>query len=185
MTKSLESLKNATMRLIKAWRALEAAQKDLDYKKSEWAREVRSLAPTDAKFIDWCSVELRLTQAQAKELLDRAATLAIVPDVKTWNTHGGFQKLRKLVELPKKEQVAVIEAAKVSGHAISTVLQQRGHVPTSAPVASVLVGPAADAAALAAFIRGVIENGASIVVTREIRALLRRYPAPAALKAVA
>lgn len=185
MTKSNESLKNATLRLIKAFRALEAEQKDLDFRRSQWAREVRALAPSDAKFVDWCGVELGLTQAQAKELLDRAATLAIVPDVKTWNEHGGFQKLRKLVELPKKEQVAVIEAAKVSGYAVSTVIKQRGHAPTAAPVATIAVGPAADAAALAEYIRGLQAANAQIVVTREIRALLRRYPAPTALKVAA
>ncbi len=125
------------LKFVKRWRALEAAQKDLDFARSTWARDLRSHWAGnhgDEKFVQWCETELGLSAAQSAELLARAAARALVTDPKEWSDAGGFVRIRPLVGLPKREVAACLSAAKAGGYALSTVLRQRGHGAAPAPV---------------------------------------------------
>lgn len=128
-----------TIRFIKLWRRLEKSHQELDFRKSEWSRDVRKLSKSDAEFIRWCDVELQLARNTAEELLRRAKLIAVVSDALTWKMLGGYEKMQALVlhGLSRKEQVAVVEAAKVSGYAAKTgpitkIMQQRGYLPIPA-----------------------------------------------------
>jgi len=121
-----------TFQFQQRWRALEKSQRDLDFAKAQFARELRAEFPSgktgDGEFIWWCETELGLTEGQVRaELLARAAAIAVVPDEKTWTQVGGFKAIRKIAEVPaRRDQVAVIEAVKASGKAVTTVLRERG-----------------------------------------------------------
>lgn len=125
-------MKNDKMiQFVKRWRDLERRQKDLDFERSVFARDLRAeFEPGrlgDDEFVNWCVVELGLTAAQARsEFLPRAQAAIAVPDVGTWNQLGGFRQTRHLVGLTKKQQVDVVQAAKVSNKVITTVRRERG-----------------------------------------------------------
>ena len=167
------------LHFVKRWRALEAAQRDLDFKISEFARDVRSEFPAgkvgDDRFTAWLDVELGFTKAQADGLLRRVSLLSVVPDVKTWNHHGGYEKLLPISDLPRKEQVATLEAAKASKLTIATIIRQRSK-PVAAPADSIerpevrTASPAEDAAALAEFI-----DSTCPTIPRSIKRLVDRY----------
>lgn len=145
-----------TMHFIKLWRKIEKAQQELDFRKSEWSRDVRKLSKSDADFIRWCDVELKMARNTAEEMLRRAKLVAVVSDAQTWNKLGGYDKMQPLVmhNLSRKEQIAIVEAAKVSGYApktgpITKIMQQLGHLPKSAPTSHsfslpVIATPTAD-----------------------------------------
>lgn len=124
---------------IKLWRKIEKDQQELDFRKSEWARDLRRECKSDDEFTRWCADQIGMVHAQAEELLRRAKLVTIVADAPTWNRLGGYEKLQPLIskDLPRKEQVAIVEAAKVSGYVdrpIMRVMQQRGHIaPPVAP----------------------------------------------------
>lgn len=111
------------------WRELERRRKDLDFDKGVFARELRDeFVPGDdgdAKFIAWCDFELGLGKMHAHELLDRARAAKAVPDEKTFKTIGGFNSIRRALDLPKHERVIAIEAAKAQSKKLSTVLRER------------------------------------------------------------
>lgn len=167
------------LQFVKRWRALEAAQRDLDFRISEWARDLRSEFVAgkagDDRFVSWCDQELGITKAQADGLLRRVSLLSVVPDAKTWNSFGGYEKLLPISDMPRKEQVATIEAAKASKLTIATIVRQRSK-PTPTATDSVdrpervTASPAEDAAALAEFIDQVCPN-----VPRSIKRLVDRY----------
>ena len=136
------AVKNMTVdtrhKLIKIWRAIQKDQRDLDFRKSAFSKELRShFAPGktgDHMFHKWCLDNLGLQRNQTQELLARGAAVTVVPDADTWNVLGGYRQIAHVRELPRKEQVAVIEAAKKSGYAIRTIMAKRGHsLPGYAP----------------------------------------------------
>lgn len=200
------ALSGVFLALIKRFRALEAAQRDLDFNMSQWARDLRACfesgKPGDNAFVKWCETELSLTEGKARhDLLVRAAAADAVKDIDTWNTVGGFKTIRALTELPRKEQVACLGAVKASGYSLRTVLKERGHGPApiapgsgpatpiqkrapSAPPAAIADSVAkADAAELAAYIATcTAANG--WVLPRAIARILKRYTT-SALRAVA
>lgn len=137
-----KSVKNMTIdtrhKMIKVWRAIQKDQRDLDFRKSEFSRELRAHFPAgktgDNLFHKWCLDNLGLQRNQTQELLARGVAATIVPDADTWNLLGGYRNVAYVRELPRKEQVAVIEAAKKSGYAIRTIMARRGHsLPGYAP----------------------------------------------------
>lgn len=127
-----------TMHFIKLWKKIEKDQQELDFRKSEWARDLLAWRKTEESFIRWCADEIGMQRIQAQEMLRRAKLVTVVADAPTWNKLGGYEKLQPLVskELPRKEQIAIVEAAKVSGYVdrpIARVMQQRGHLPKPEP----------------------------------------------------
>lgn len=120
-----QKLINATHTLVKAFHALERAQKELDYKLSCWARDLRAICASEKEFTRWCATELGLPDGKAQELLDRAAVVAVVSDVDNFNDRGGFEKLRPILAFPKREQLAIVQAAKAEIRGIASVIKAR------------------------------------------------------------
>lgn len=143
---------------IDRWRDIEQRQKDIDHARAVWVRDL--LEACDGKrqaFIDWCKRELNLTDFQCTGLLERVAVLEVVPEAPDWRKHGGWRGLAPLASVMRKsERIAVVEAAKTQGLAISTVVRQRREAqraarPDIAPVKRIPT-PAEDAACMARFI---------------------------------
>lgn len=119
---------------IKRWRVLEEQRKDLNYQRCVLAREIRAEFAEgesgDLAFASWCDVELGVRGLGATEMLVRAQSMELLKDRKTFERVGGYTRgIRHLLMLPRRERVAVIEAAKTQQKAIATVLRERGHGP--------------------------------------------------------
>lgn len=125
------------IQFVKRWRDIESRQKSVDYDRSRLASDIRHEFPSgdvgDKKFVNWCAVELGLSEGQSKELLLRAVAFAVVPDEKTYNNVGGYKAIRHLQDLSKRDQVNILEAAKTSGRAILSVVKERGLAPKTIP----------------------------------------------------
>lgn len=111
--------------LTKQWQKLEADQRDLDFRKAEWARHARGCFQDDRRFIVWCKSDLGVTEAAAQDLALRARAAGVVPDAKTWTKLGGFGQIRAVEALSKREQINVLEAAKSTGRAVRTLVRER------------------------------------------------------------
>lgn len=135
-------LKHNMHRFIKQWNEIEKAQTDLDFRRSQWARDVLQACGSERAFKTWCQSELNLTDHKINQLIARAATIKVVSDSATWNQLGGFAKLDKVATLPKREAVAVIEAAKSQCLSVRTVMKQRGHIAPPPPIQPVPVSSA-------------------------------------------
>lgn len=114
--------------LVKEWRQIVADRKAVDFRMAKWAHTARaefgSGATGDEQFFKWLETELGLATAERVEALNLARSFKVVPDPKIWADQGAAQ-IRRLVDLPRKEQVAVIEAAKVEGKKIGSVIRGR------------------------------------------------------------
>lgn len=174
----------------KRWLSLEAERKDIEYRRSVWCRDCRSEFDAgkagDLAFGKFCATEFGLTAGQLGELLDRARSLSVIPDEKTWTLLGGYRAVRHLYPLPRKEQVQVIEAVKATGKAVRTIISERrlGVSPIARRSSQPQKRDTAeriDAEILAAYILRSVQNA-----PRHIVKIAQRYAAqPRALKAVA
>lgn len=159
------------VRFIERWRDLEKRQKDLDYERSVFARDLRAALPSDAAFTKWCVAEIGLAEPAAQDLLLRAIAAKVVPDVTVWKRVGGFREIRAVAALPRREQVNVLETAKFTGQSIRSIvrgLQNKGDEPVELRRAS----PSADAQTLAHFVMEHVPQGR---LTPKIKAVLARY----------
>lgn len=130
----MNSLENATFALVQRFRAIEKTQRDIDFKRSEWCSEVRALAGNDDAFARWCQTKLLLTQNEISQLLQRARAATLVTDSRSWEQLRGFKGIRAVLHLPKTEQINVVQAAKVAGRPIRSVMIERGHLRTYEPI---------------------------------------------------
>lgn len=136
---------------VKRWRSIERRQKDLDFERSAWARDLRAECESDRDFVEWCQREAGMSEPVARELLARVAAASIVTDAKTWDTLGGFAQVRSLAALPtKRAKVDAIEAAKSTGLRLSTIVRRSVPSPDIAPTKAITAKE--DAAVLAKFI---------------------------------
>jgi hypothetical protein len=114
--------------LIKEWRQIVAERKSVDYRMARWSNRARaefgSGSTGDEQFFKWLETELGLSNMEKVEALNLARSFKIVPDEPTWSAQGAAQ-IRRLIDLPKREQVAVLEAAKVEDRKIGSVLRGR------------------------------------------------------------
>jgi len=139
-TKTVKNMSvDARHKLIKVWRQIQKDQRDLDFRKSEFSKELRAHFAAgkagDEMFHRWCLDNLGLQRNQTQELLARGIAATIVTDADAWNMLNGYKSIAYVRELPRKEQIAVIEAAKKSGYSIRTIMAKRGHtLPGYAPV---------------------------------------------------
>jgi hypothetical protein len=142
MPPTSKSVKNMTIdarhKMIKIWRAIQKDQRELDFRKSEFSKDLRAHFAAgkagDEMFHRWCLDNLGLQRNQTQELLARGVAATIVSDADTWNLLNGYKSIAYVRELPRKEQIAVIEAAKKSGYSIRTIMAKRGHsLPGYAP----------------------------------------------------
>jgi hypothetical protein len=115
--------------LVKEWRQIVADRKAADFRLAKWANSARaefgSGATGDDQFFKWLETELGLAAAERIEALNLARSFKAVPDPKIWANQGAAQ-IRRIVDLPRREQVAVIEAAKVEGKKIGSIIRGRG-----------------------------------------------------------
>lgn len=176
---------------IKLWKKIEKDQQDIDFRKSEWSRDLRKNCANDAEFVAWCDVELGMARNTADELLRRARLISVVVDASTWNRLGGYEKLQPLLmmSLPRKEQIAIIEAAKIANYrSILPIMKQRGHAPSPRPPSPrsterlpVVATPTAiDIKRLAEFIDETYKNPPA-----DIRRIIKKYIASVAANAAA
>lgn len=130
--------------------------------------------PGDEKFFGWLETELGIAPGHSQELLSLAAAARIVPDADTWNRVGGGKQVLKLLPLPPREQVAVLEAAKVESKAIQTVIREREIANGTRVAPPPRPDYRTDAEQLAAYVADLPR------VPKYIREILARYPAPVA-----
>lgn len=123
-----------THRFIKRWAELVTREKDLDWDRSVFCRDLRAKFSVghagDDAFLNWLDVELGHKAGAAEELLERAQSIAVVQDHKTWKRVGGFRGVRQLLPLKQSDRVSVLEVAKSQSKAIGTVVRERGLKPT-------------------------------------------------------
>ena len=190
--------KDKTFQFQQRWVELEKKQANLDFERSVLAKDIRAEFPAgelgDQAFINWCDIELNLPAAGAKELLTRATAVQIVPDAKTWNQVGGYRSIRHLQDLPKREQVNVLESAKSTGRAILNIVKERGLGPKLPELAPPPPRPTtpyrpplrevdhdSDASQeyrdCVALVKYLAKNGKNL--PREILAIMARYSSPA------
>ncbi len=115
------------IKFVKQWRDISRRQRDLDYDRTQFAKELRSHFKSDDNFVKWCVEELPdMTDGQARGMLKLVPVLDVVKDVDTWHRLGGVKPIRRLVEtVPVKERRAVIAKADGKGKALTTVLTER------------------------------------------------------------
>ena len=117
--------------LKKTWRDLEKTRVDLDFETTTWAKNARGEFPDgdagDLKFSQWCIRALDPVPPgqQIQQLIVRARAADICKDEKTYAGVGGFKSIKHLIGLPKREQLAVLSAAKLSHRNVQTVKRER------------------------------------------------------------
>jgi hypothetical protein len=121
----------------KRWAELEKLRKDYDFHKAEWCRDVRSEYPRgeggDRQFCDWCVNKIGITESGARDLLVQAVAASVVTDEKTWKMVGGFRAIKCMKDLPRKQAVEVLEAAKTQARAPVNIMRERGMLRTPVP----------------------------------------------------
>jgi hypothetical protein len=160
------------IKYVKRWQELVRKQRDIDYERSVFAKDLRGEFGTDARFVKWCQEELRLTKVQAEELLLRADLAKTVGTEETWKKVGGFGALRAVEALPIAKRRHVIEVAKTTGKSIRTLVREsdkRSPAPAEPLRRS---SPQDDASRLAQFI---LEHVPDAKITATIRAVMSRY----------
>jgi ribosomal protein S18 len=181
------------IQFVKRWREIERAQKDIDFTRSELARDIRAEFPRgdngDQQFTNWCVNELGLTAFAVKELLLRAVAATVVPDERTYKMVGGFKAIRPMQDLTKSQQVIVLEAAKAQSKAPRTIMKERGLLQsmpvTPARVTPVLPAPVLDRTANHNAPKSEHERDAEVLaryiaktgrdIPRDIMALIAKY----------
>lgn len=175
--------------LVKEWRQIVADRKAADYRMAKWAHAARAEfgpgASGDDQFFKWLETELGLAAAERIEALNLARSFKAVPDPKIWADQGAAQ-IRRIVELPRKEQVAVIEAAKVEGKKIGSVIRGRVEAaaarsggkrePTARKPAAVAVARN-DKAIIAMFARGLSDQDLAELLAEAIADQIVASPA--------
>lgn len=129
--------KDKLILFVKRWRDLEKLRKEYEYGLAVLMKDIRACFQSgdkgDEKFTAWVTEELNQTAGQAGELLKYAKAVAVVPDSVAWKTHGPRQVMR-LAELPPQKRVAALNEVKVTGYALSTVLNRMTRPPQVAVV---------------------------------------------------
>lgn len=126
-----------THAFLKEWRQLAADRKSLDYREARWCYNLRAEFPSgdagDKAFFHWLDTELCVPPKEREAQLDKARAFKIVPDQATWDAQGANAavKLRPLVRMPKKEQVAILGASKVEGKSVDKVILERDRAQTA------------------------------------------------------
>lgn len=133
MSHALLNLK-LTQDFAREWRALEAAQADLDSKINDWCTRLRQACGTDNEFLAVCLDSIKMNLPQAKACLRRVSLAKLVPDAKTWHKLGGFEKIDAVSQLGKREAADVIQVAKKEDLSVNTVMKRKGYVETPKPL---------------------------------------------------
>lgn len=117
--------------LAKRFRKIEADQKDLDFRKAEWARDARAQFPDDERFILWCKSDLGETHSAALSLCLSVRAVAVARDARTWEKIGGRRSILAVEKMPKREQIRTLQAAVARGVSVRAIVNE--HTRSSAP----------------------------------------------------
>lgn len=121
------------------WKKLKGERDDLNYRMAHWASNLRAEYPDgdvgDKGFHDWLIAEFGVPAKEREALLDMVRAIGIVPDQPTWNALGGSDKIRPIVRMPRKEQVAILSAAKVEGKKVRDVIIARDRAQAARSIA--------------------------------------------------
>ena len=181
--------KHQSKELLKIWKRLHTLlldQKKLDFEITKCARQARAQFPDgnvgDARFVRECTTNTGVTADMAKGLLVRACLAAMVPDEKTYKAIGGFEQAKRIIELPKKEQIEIVQRAVTEHRTIANVLRLRAPTPTAPPAPIVpRVNVFSDAREIALFVAA---HRDQLTVPHEIDEIVKRYTTSAAQPAV-
>lgn len=154
-----------TIEFVKRWQQIQRKTKELDWEKTQFARDLRAQFDTDKQLIHWCSIELGLAEGIARELLVRAVASQVVRDEATWKSVGGFTSVRQVAELPKKQQIHVIQSAASQNKSVRSVMREQGLIPEP-------VYRKTDAEILASFVAGL---PGTVKIPPEVRVVLNKY----------
>lgn len=173
------------------WIEIERERKDLEFRRAQLCRDIRGEFPGgesgDEEFCKWCATKLGVTAFGARELLTQARAVAILPDEAAWKEIGGLRAIRPVVDLSRRDQTSVLQAAKAQHRAPINVMRERGLlIKPEAPVTPLAApkpqpspfpvkprpDPYLDAVVLAQFIAKTNKN-----IPRDIRAVVERYQA--------
>lgn len=177
--------KDKSFKFVQLFREIFKEEKDTDFKKSQACADLRkefSAGKTgDEQFVRWFAIEFGLTAGQGAELLKRAVTFVAIKDETTWKKLGGYVAIRPLQDLPKKDQVSVIEVAKSTSKPVRTIMRERNlgqYKPenTNKPEPAKPIKPhevraiSSDAKILAEFIRDNVDD-----LPKNIARIVERY----------
>lgn len=164
--------------LITRFRELEREGAALEQKRRVWANDVhKAVNNSDENMLAWLKTTLELSDAAATLWVHRAIAYKVAPDEATHKALGGTTEIKRVAHLPRKEQVAILEAAKVQKVKIVTVLRERGHLP---PLPSTPVAPSVrtQLEELATFI-----DGCGVRLPNKIKAIVRAHARQQSLSA--
>ena len=160
--------KDRAFELAQRWRRLVSRTKDLDWDKTLFAKDLRaefgSGGAGDKALIKWCETEIGMPSYVATELLLRATVAGIV-DKEAYVQIGGFGAVRQIAALDLRQQVHVVQSAKLQNKTVRSVMREQGLLP---PPPEPVADP--DAVLLATFI---IEQG--IKLPKEIAKVVAKY----------
>ena len=180
--------KHQSKELPKIWRRLRVHlldQKKLESEINKCAREARTKFPDgdagDAQFVRECMAHTGADTDMAKGLLFRARLAAMIPDEKMYKDIGGFKQALRIVDLPKREQIEIVQRAVTERRTIAGVMRLRA-TPTAPPAPIVpRVNVFNDAREIALFVAA---HRDQLTVPREIDEIVKRYTTSAAQPAI-
>jgi hypothetical protein len=148
---------------VKRWQVIQRKTKELDWEKTQFAKDLRAQFDTDKQVIKWCEGELGMAAHVAQELILRSNAANVVKDAAQWQSVGGFSSVRQLVGLEKKQQVHVVQSAVLQNKSIRSVMRDQGLVAEP-------VNQKTDAEILAEFVAGM-----NIKLPPNIQKILNKY----------
>lgn len=117
--------------LLKEWRQLAAERKSIDYREARWAHKLRAEYPSgnagDKSFHHWLEVEIDMPPKEREQMLDKARAFKITSDQATWDAQGNqaYLQICKIMAMPRKDQVVILNAAKDEGRKIGAIILAR------------------------------------------------------------
>lgn len=150
-------------------------QKNLDYRMSVAARDLRADCASDAAFIKWLDTEFGMSPGQAKELLRRAAAVKVVPTADDWNALGGFSKIEPVLEFPKREQAQIINTAKVEARSIPSVIRAIRPISPSNPAPGPTKSERKQMRDAELFAKFIVDNAAHLKIPGDVLIAVQMY----------
>lgn len=156
--------------LIKEWRRLETAERDVAFAKVQFARKLRRRFQAgsngDRDFKSWCIANLKQTEAETEVMFSLSIAGAVFKDAVEYSAAGGINGIAKIWGTgTAAEQEAVMRTAKEQALTMQTVLSRR-NASRPAPIRT----PAQDARTLAKYLA---QNADTLPTS--VREIVARY----------
>jgi hypothetical protein len=120
----LAKLTGKLLRLVERFGALVKEQKDLDFRKCQWAREALDSFATERDYLNFLKLRLGLTDRLADEWLLRAHAGDVVADMKMFDQLGGFSQVRRIDRFDKRERNKILQTAISANRSIMSVIKE-------------------------------------------------------------